>query len=78
MLICAWISSFAISTSQLAIFPSASHSCDVSLEQCIASDYISLLDSRYVLNCAGASYVNFIQLCVTIDEANGELAKWLV
>ncbi|CAG9531428.1 unnamed protein product [Cercopithifilaria johnstoni] len=46
----------------------ASHPCNELLTQCVARDYIGLLDSRYVLTYTifTALYIYFIPLCVII------------
>uniref|UniRef100_A0A915Q078 G-protein coupled receptors family 1 profile domain-containing protein n=1 Tax=Setaria digitata TaxID=48799 RepID=A0A915Q078_9BILA len=68
MLIFAWISAFIISSPQIGIFTVASHPCNELLTQCVARDYIGLLDSRYVLTytIATALYIYFVPLCVII------------
>ncbi|VDK28109.1 unnamed protein product [Gongylonema pulchrum] len=52
----------------VGIFMVASHPCNELLTQCIARDYVGLLDSRYVLayTIATAFYIYFIPLCVII------------
>uniref|UniRef100_A0A9J2PTU3 G-protein coupled receptors family 1 profile domain-containing protein n=1 Tax=Ascaris lumbricoides TaxID=6252 RepID=A0A9J2PTU3_ASCLU len=68
MLGIAWITAFAISLPQLGIFLTASHPCDRSYVQCVARDYIGLLDTRYVLayTFATAIYIYFLPLAVII------------
>uniref|UniRef100_A0A0R3RIQ2 G_PROTEIN_RECEP_F1_2 domain-containing protein n=1 Tax=Elaeophora elaphi TaxID=1147741 RepID=A0A0R3RIQ2_9BILA len=68
MLIFAWISAFIGSVPQIGIFMVASHPCNESLTQCVARDYIGLLDSRYVLTYTifTALYIYFIPLCIII------------
>ncbi|VDN94042.1 AKH receptor, putative [Brugia malayi] len=68
MLIFAWISAFIDSLPQIGIFTVASHPCNELLTQCVARDYVGLLDSRYVLiyTIFTALYIYFIPLCVII------------
>ncbi|VDK60311.1 unnamed protein product [Anisakis simplex] len=68
MLSVAWITAFIISLPQLYIFLTASHPCDHRYVQCIARDYIGLMDTRYVLiyTFATAVYVYFLPLAVII------------
>ncbi|KAL3990808.1 7 transmembrane receptor (rhodopsin family) protein [Acanthocheilonema viteae] len=68
MLIFAWITAFIDSLPQIGIFMVASHPCNALLTQCVARDYVGLLDSRYVLiyTIFTALYIYFIPLCVII------------
>ncbi|OZC10956.1 7 transmembrane receptor [Onchocerca flexuosa] len=68
MLIFAWFSAFINSVPQIGIFIVASHPCNELLTQCVARDYVGLLDSRYVLiyTIITALYIYFIPLCVII------------
>ncbi|VDN05566.1 unnamed protein product [Thelazia callipaeda] len=68
MLFFAWSTAFLISLPQVGIFTVASHPCNEKLTQCVARDYVGLLDSRYVLayTIATALYIYFLPLCVIV------------